>query len=162
MDFRLSQLMLFVIHLFSLLSKSFASPMLSSQCAARSRADPPMRSTSCIFALKNLLHRYPRSSYSFDTINSRSEETIKVPLRHSYSDCSIILGLFYTPRARETMSHVVAAADRLIEDCVGTRQFSGGSRNVGNSGLWVEVLPASEVGNPQVLINSSIVDWRLQ
>ena len=154
--------MLLVVHLFSLLSKSSTSPTLGSRCAARSRTDPPIHSTSCILALKGLLHRYPHTAYSFDTINSRSEGTIKVPLHHSYGECSIVLGLFYVSHARETMSHVVAATDRLIEDCVGTRQFNGGTRNIGSSGLWVEVIPASEVGSPLILINSSMADWKLQ
>lgn len=49
------------------------------------------------------------------------------------------------------MSRVVAAVDEVIEDCVGGRRFSGGSREVGATGLWVDVVPS-------VIMGGSVVD----
>ena len=43
------------------------------------------------------------------------------------------------------MSKVVAAADQIIEDCVGGRRFSGGSKGVGNTGLWIDITPTRQV-----------------
>lgn len=135
------------------------APNFHSTCAAKTPGYLSPRSTSCINALSVILHRYPRSSYSFTTLPYPTRNAIRVPLVESYGDCTITLTLFYVSTARETMSGIVAATDRIIEDCVDTRQFSGGSCSVGNSGLSVEIAHTDDMRSvqmPVITLNGSM------
>ena len=66
-----------------------------------------------------------------------------------------MLDLFYVTTAREAMSRIVATADRVIEDCVETRQYAGGSRAVGNTGLWIDIVPTKKIRSGRITMNYS-------
>lgn len=113
------------------------------KCRPQSQTSPPLTPTSCTTALRILLHKYPEPNYDFTTPFFPTKNTIQLPISVTYGDCTIRISLFYVFRVRESMSRIVAAVDEIIEDCVGGRMFSGGNREVGGSGLWVDVLGGS-------------------
>ena len=131
------------------------------RCQIKHLADPSLTAASCTRALSQLLLQYPSPAiYSFSEIPSRNPRHIKIPLVQSSQDCTITVGLFYVPHVTERMSRIVATADMIIEDCVGTRQFSGGSLDVGTSGLWVDVAPSNDRrkhGMDPALFNHTVV-----
>lgn len=138
------QIFFFLISLH--LSLALSMTPIQTKCTAKAPKDPPVQPASCINALSAFLRRYPDSVYSFSTPFHHLPGTVTLPLCSTYRDCTIKVSLFYVFHVRESMSKVTAAVDEVIEDCVGTRRFNGGSKAVGNKGLWVNVLPTEDVG----------------
>ena len=137
------------------LSHALSTPRIQTRCWAKTLVDTQLKPESCIMALREILHRYPQPSYAFSKTPYHSPGTIALPLVQSYKDCTIMLDIFYVTSARETMSRIVTVADRIIEDCVGTRQRNGGSRAVGTSGLWMDILPTRTMRSGRIAISYS-------
>lgn len=137
-----TKLLLFGVLVCTLASRTLSAAASGFSCEPIQQESTDLRAISCIQSLRNILHKHPESSYLFSALPFRSRRTINVPLIETYRGCTITLGLFYVTSATEAMSNVVATADRIIEDCVDTRQFSGGTARVGNSGLQINISPA--------------------
>ena len=121
--------------------QALSTPPLRTKCRARSPDDPLLQPASCIKALSDFLHQHPDPSYTFSTLSFRASGSIRVPLYQTHRDCTVGFSLFYVSHARASISSVVAAVDEIVEDCVGSRRWGGGSRVVGRTGLWVHVVP---------------------
>ncbi|KAI4200798.1 MAG: hypothetical protein LQ350_003706 [Teloschistes chrysophthalmus] len=143
--------LILLLTLYLHLTSALTTPPIQRRCRPKPPQNPPLNPQSCTIALNALIKRYPSPTYDFSAAFIASPQSLKLPLRQTHEDCTIKLNIFYVFRVRESMSRVVAAVDEVIEDCVGGRRFSGGSREVGATGLWVDVVPS-------VIMGGSVVD----
>ncbi|KAL8831194.1 MAG: hypothetical protein Q9191_001006 [Dirinaria sp. TL-2023a] len=148
-------LLLAVAWCFDLSHALFTPPTVNTRCWAKALGDVQIEPASCLVALRGILQRYPQPVYTFSKSPYPSPGTVRLPLVETHNDCTIMVDIFYVTSAREAMSKIVATADRIIEDCVGTRQHSGGSRAVGTSGLWIDVLPTKTLRSGRITIGYS-------
>ncbi|KAL8659556.1 MAG: hypothetical protein Q9202_007066 [Teloschistes flavicans] len=143
--------LIILLTLYLHLASALTIPTIQKRCRPKPPRDPPLTPQSCTQALSALLKRYPNPDYEFSAPFTPSPGSIKLPLRQTSGDCTIKINIFYVFRVRASMSRVVAAADEIIEDCVGGKRFSGGSREVGATGLWIDILPSESMGSSGVV-----------